>query len=158
MAHNPVNHPLRPLYRALAAVSGIYLILFGVVALIVNAGGEFFAVHGDHALGQGANTFSAIVSLVLGAIVLLTTLVGRNVDTEADKFLGYAVLVIGSYGLASARTDANFLGFTVATIIVMYLIGLILIMASLYTKTAPPEETGVPRQVREGQARETQSV
>jgi hypothetical protein len=158
MAHNPVNHPLRPLYRALAAVSGIYLVLFGVIALIVNAGGEFFAVHGDHALGQGANTFSAIASIVLGAIVLLTTLIGRNVDTEADKFLGYAVLVIGSYGLASARTDANFLGFTVATIIVTYLIGLILIMASLYTKTAPPEETGAPRQVREGQVKETQSV
>ena len=68
------------------------------------------------------------------------------------------MLVIGSYGLASARTDANFLGFTVATIIVMYLFGLILIMASLYTKTAPPEETGAPRQVREGHIKETQSV
>jgi hypothetical protein len=154
MAHTPVNHPLRPLYRALAAVSGIYLILFGVVGLIVNAGGEFFAAHGHHALGQGANMFSAILSLALGAIVLLSTLIGRNVDTEADKFLGYAFLVIGSYGLATARTEANFLGFTVATIIVMYVIGLVLILASLYSKTAPPAETGAPRPVREGRVKE----
>ena len=31
MAHNPVNHPLRPLYRVLGGLSGLYVLLFGVL-------------------------------------------------------------------------------------------------------------------------------
>ena len=38
MAHNPINHPLRPIYRGLALLAGVYLVAFGVVGLIVTAG------------------------------------------------------------------------------------------------------------------------
>ena len=31
MAHFPVNHPLRPLYRTLAGLVGAYLLVFGIV-------------------------------------------------------------------------------------------------------------------------------
>ena len=60
------------------------------------------------------------------------------------------LLVLGTYELAVIRTDANFLKFTISTIVVTYLVGLALLLASLYTKTAPESEAGEPRQVREG--------
>ncbi len=151
MAHNPVNHPLRPLYRALGALAGAYLVLFGIVGLIVTAGNGLFGQPDDRVLGQGANLFWSIISLILGAIVLIGVVVGRNLDVEIDKYVGWGLLVIGSYELAASRTDANFLKFSIATVVVTYLVGLVLIVSGLYSKTAPPETTGAPRQVREGQ-------
>jgi uncharacterized protein DUF4383 len=149
MAHNPVNHPLRPFYRALGALAGAWLVLFGIVGIIVNAGDDFFVAHAERVLGQGVNLFGSIISLVTGAVVLVVTLLGRNIDTETYKFLGWAVLTVASYGLATARTDANFLGFTISTVVVDYLVGLVLVLAGLYTKSAPDAEAGAPRQVRE---------
>jgi hypothetical protein len=152
MAHNPVNHPLRPLYRALGALTGAYLVLFGVVGLIVTPGNGLFGQPDDRVLGQGANLFWSIVSLILGAIVLIGVVIGRNLDVEINKYLGWGLLVVGSYELAASRTDANFLKFTVATVVVTYLVGLVLILSGLYTKTAPPENAGAPRHARQDQA------
>jgi hypothetical protein len=147
--HNPVNHPLRPLYRALAALAGAYLIVFGVVGLIVTPGNGLFGQPDDRVLGQGANLFWSIVSLIVGAVVVLVTVIGRNLDTQVNYLIGWGLLVIGTYELAVSRTDANFLKFTIATVVVTYLVGLMLILSSLYTKVAPPSEAGAPRQERE---------
>jgi len=150
MAHNPVNHPLRPLYRALAFVAGAYLVVFGIVGLIQTSGESFTGSTGVRVLGQGSNLLWSIVCLVLGAIVVIATALGRNLDTEADKYIGWALLVIGSYELAMSRTEANIFGFTIATVVVTYLLGLILITAGQYSKVAPSSQAGEPRQVREG--------
>ena len=150
MAHTPVNHPLRPLYRVLAGLAGVYLIVYGVVGIIVTSGNGLFARPDERVLGQGGNLFWSIVALIIGAVVVAVTVVGRNLDTQVDKFVGWGLLVIGTYELAVNRTDANVLKFSVATVIVTYLLGLILILASQYTKVAPPSEAGAPRQVKEG--------
>jgi Domain of unknown function (DUF4383) len=150
MAHNPVNHPLRPLYRALGALTGVYLVLFGIVGIIVTAGDGLFGKGGDRVLGQGANLFWSIVALLIGAIVLIATVIGRNADTAADKYLGWGLLVLGSFGLAFSRTDANIFGQDISTVIVTYIVGLALITTSLYSKVAPADRAGAPRQVREG--------
>ena len=87
---------------------------------------------------------------MVGAVVVVVTVIGRNLDTEVNKFIGWGLLVIGTYELAVSRTDANFLKFTVGTVVVTYLVGLTLILSSLYTKVEAPSEAGAPRQVREG--------
>jgi hypothetical protein len=158
MAHNPVNHPLRPIYRALSALTGAYLVLFGIVGIIVNSGHDFLATLGEPVLGQHANMLWSILALIIGAIVLVTTMIHHNLDSHADKFLGWAMLVVGSYSLAANRTNANFLGFSMATVIVSYIVGLVLIMCGLYTKTAPRQRVSAPRQEREREVRETQSA
>ncbi|XVU24847.1 DUF4383 domain-containing protein [Actinoplanes sp. CA-054009] len=150
MAHTPVNHPLRPLYRALGLLVGAYLIVFAIVGFIQTSGESFTGDNGERVLGQGSNLLWSIISLVLGAIVLGAAVIGRNLDVVAYKYVGWALLVFGSYELAASRTDANFLGFTVSTVVVTYLAGTILITAGLYSKVAEPSKAGAPRQVREG--------
>ncbi|HEY7271094.1 MAG TPA: DUF4383 domain-containing protein [Actinoplanes sp.] len=132
MAHTPINHPLRPLYRALCALVGIYLILFGVVGFLVG--------DGDRVLGQGANTLWSVVSLILGVIVLAATVMGRNLDVKVNQYVGWALVAIGTLSLAVSRTDANFLDFTVSTVVVTYICALILILSSLYGKVGTDED------------------
>jgi hypothetical protein len=150
MAHYPVNHPMRPLYRMLALLAGVYLILFGIVGLITTSGAGLLDRPGTIVLGQGANLLWSILSLVIGVVAIIGTLVGRGVATQTQWLLGWALMVIGSYGLATSKTDANYLGFTIATVIVTYLVGWVLLLSSLYMRVGPPETTGAPRQVREG--------
>jgi hypothetical protein len=150
MAHNPVNHPLRPIYRAIAGIVGVYFVVFGVVGLILTADEGLFGRAGDRVLGQGANLFWSIVAIVIGIVVVAATVLGRNRDVLVDTYLGWALLVIGTFCLAVIRTGANFLDFSISTVIVTYLAGLALILAGLYSKTAPMEQTSEPRQVREG--------
>jgi hypothetical protein len=102
--------------------------------------------------------YSSIIALATGAVLLIVTALGRNLDTQTYKFLGWAVLIVATYGLATARTDANFLGFTISTVMVDYLVGLVLIAAGLYVKTGSPAETGAPRQVRERTMAEVRSA
>lgn len=158
MAHIPVNHPLRPIYRAIAALMGLYLIAFGILGIIVTADESLFGQGGDRVFGQGANLFWAIVSIALGAVVLIATFLGRNIDVAVNTYIGWALVVIGTFSLAVIRTDANFLDFSIATVIVSYIVGLSLITAALYSKVAPPEEAGEPRQVREGRTTESHAA
>ena len=150
MAHTPVNHPLRPIYRVVGFITGAYLVAFGILGFITTSG-EAFTGPGARALGQGSNMLWSIVALALGALVILGTAVGRNIDVAVDQYLGWGLLVLGSYELAVLRTDdVNIFGFTMSTVIVTYLVGLLLITVSLYSKTAPQSQTGAPRQVRVG--------
>ena len=150
MAHTPVNHPLRPLYRALSFLAGAYLVVFGIIGLIQSAGESFTGRTGVHVFGQETNLLWSIIAVIIGAIVLGATAVGRNLDVAADQYMGWALLVFGSYELATNRTDANFLGFSISTVVVTYLVGLVLITCSLYLKTATQSAVGAPRQAREG--------
>lgn len=150
MAHNPVNHPMRPMYRTLGFLAGAYLLVFGIIGLIQTSGHDFTGDVGVRVLGQQTNMLWSIITVIVGAIVLIATVIGRNADAAADRLLGWALLVVGAYGLATGRTDANFLGFSIATVIVTFLVGLVLITTSLYSKVAPVDRAGAPRQVREG--------
>jgi hypothetical protein len=152
MGHNPINHPLRPVYRALGGLIGLYFVVFGVVGLIVTGGDGLFSNDTDRVLGQASNLAHSILSIVLGVVVLVATVLGRNLDVAVDKYLGWGVLVLGTYSLAVIRTDANFLNFSVSTVVVTYLAGLVLIMAAYYSNVAPPEQAGTPRQTRERQS------
>jgi hypothetical protein len=157
MAHNPVNHPLRPLYRTLGFLAGAYLVVFGIVGLI---GGDlnFAGLNSGTVFGLGSSILWSIISIIVGAIIVLAAVVGRNVDVAANKYLGWTLIVLGGFGLATSRTDANAFGLTIGTVIVTFGVALMLVLSSLYGKVVPTEQAGAPRQVREGQVREGSAV
>ncbi|HEX8346605.1 MAG TPA: DUF4383 domain-containing protein [Actinoplanes sp.] len=152
MAHNPLNHPLRPVYRAISGIVGLYFIVFGVVGVIVTGGEGMFARDTERVLGQGANLFWSIVSIIIGLAVLVATVIGRNLDAAVDTYLGWALLVIGTFSMTVIRTGVNFMQFTISTVIVTYIAGLLLILAGLYTKVGPEEHANEPQPVRQRQA------
>ncbi|MDG4791819.1 DUF4383 domain-containing protein [Micromonospora sp. WMMD1102] len=140
MMHNPINHPARPVFRAIGGLIGLYLVAFGVLGFVQIGGGEFFAQDDTLVLGQGTNLGYSALATALGLVILLATLFGRNVDTAVDTFLGYGLMALGLAALCVLRTDANYLNFSLATSIVTMVLGLVLLMCGMYGKVGSEEE------------------
>ena len=149
MAHTPVNHPMRPLYRVLAALAGLYVLLFGIVGVIRTAGDGLFDRSGTYALGLRTNMAFSIISIVAGVIILAATVFGRNIDHRINQWAGYAFGVMGMLMLALLQTDANILNFSVATCIVSFVISLVLLTAGLYSKMGTEEDVRAEREFQE---------
>jgi hypothetical protein len=140
MAHMPINHPLRPFYRVVAGGFGLYVLLFGVIALVRTAGTGAFAHDGlPGVLGIHANRAFAVISVVAGIVLVGGAIVGGNLDRWINLVGGIVYLAAGLIMLAVLRTDLNLLGFTVTTCIVSFVIGSALLTAGLYGQVGPVE-------------------
>lgn len=147
MAHIPINHPLRPLYRTLAALVGLYCLVFGVAGVVRTSAdgiGTFQREGLPRVLNLPVNQAFAVVSIVVGLAVLVASVVGRNLDHYVDVAAGVTYLVVALAMMTLQRTDANVLGFTVGTCIVWLLFGLVTLMAGLYTKADAAGRAGTP--------------
>lgn len=153
MAHLPVNHPLQPLYRVLAGLIGGYLIVFGIVGVIKTRDLPAFAQDGlPWVLGLRANLAFAVLSIVVGLILLGAAFIGGRVDEMTNMFAAIAFVVAGMAMMVLMQTDLNFLGFTMATCIVSFIIGLVLFTAALYGKTGTAEDIRKEEAFRHGQS------
>jgi hypothetical protein len=138
--HLPTNHPLRPLYRFLALLAGGYCLLFGIVGVMRASGHGFFAVSDVRALGLRTNTAFATLSILVGALVVVSTVMGRNVDHRLGMVAGPAFILVGILMLLLMDTTANFLNFGMSTCIVSFLIGMVIMAAGFYTRVGTLEE------------------
>jgi hypothetical protein len=145
MAHTPVNHPLRPLYRVLAGLTGLYVLFFGIFGVVKTSGTGLFDRPSTYALGLRTNLAFAIISIVAGLIIVAAAAIGRNLDHAVNQVAGYAFAVMGALMLALLQTDANFLNFSVATCIVSFVISLLLLTAGLYSKVGSPDDVEAER-------------
>ncbi|MDH6464213.1 uncharacterized protein (DUF697 family) [Micromonospora sp. A200] len=140
MAHTPVNHPARPIYRAIGGLVGLYLVVFGVLGVIASAGNDLFAQDDTKVLGQGTNLGFSLLSILLGILVLAGTVIGRNLDVAINQFLAYGLMVLGLAELAFLQTDANIGNFSILTVIVVLTLSMVLLMAGMYGKVGTDEE------------------
>jgi hypothetical protein len=135
MVHLPINHPFQPLYRLLAGLVGAYVLAFGIVGVMRTGGRPLFAQGGlPYVLGLHANRAFAILSIVVGVVLVVGALIGGNLHQQMSLVASGIFLVAGLVMLILERTDFNFLGFTPATSIVSFLIGVVLLLAGLYGK------------------------
>ncbi|WP_433688150.1 DUF4383 domain-containing protein [Micromonospora carbonacea] len=140
MAHTPVNHPARPIYRAIGGLVGLYFLAFGVLGLVASAGNDILAQDDTKVLGQGTNLGFSLLSIVLGIAILAGTVIGRNLDVAINQWLAYALMVLGLAELAFLQTDANVFNFTITTDIVVLTLSMVLLMAGMYGKVGTDEE------------------
>ncbi|MBQ0992144.1 DUF4383 domain-containing protein [Micromonospora sp. PSH03] len=140
MAHTPVNHPARPIYRAIGGLTGLYLVVFGVLGIIASTGNEILAQDDTRVLGQGTNLGFSLLSVLLGIIVLVGTALGRNIDVAINQWLAYTLMVVSLAGLAFIRTDANIFNFSITTVVVVMTAALVLLMVGMYGKVGTEDE------------------
>ncbi|MET7949300.1 DUF4383 domain-containing protein [Micromonospora sp. NPDC005324] len=140
MAHTPVNHPARPIYRAIGGLTGLYLVVFGVLGIIASTGNEILAQDDTRVLGQGTNLGFSLLSVLLGIVVLVGTALGRNIDVAINQWLAYSLMVVSLAGLAFIRTDANIFNFSITTVVVVMTAALVLLMVGMYGKVGSEDE------------------
>lgn len=136
--HLPINHPLRGLYRFLGALTGLYVLAFGIVGAARSGGYGLFAREHIVALGLRTNLAFSILSIVVGAVVVAAAGIGRNVDFAVFLAGGLVFLVAGMAMLTLMQTSLNILNFTVATCVVSFIFGLVMLTAGLYGRSGPP--------------------
>lgn len=151
MAHLPVNHRLRPVYRTIAGLSGVYILAFGIVAVVRTASLALFAQDGlPWVLGLQANRAFGILSIVAGAIIVGGAVIGGNTDRWINLVGGQLFLVAGMVMMIFMQTDLNVLGFTIATCIASFIIGLVLLLAGLYGQVGPAHQARGEEDYRHG--------
>jgi hypothetical protein len=131
-SHIPVNHHLLPLYRTLAGLAGLFCLVFGIVGIVRTASDSIFHRGDEVILGLKTNLAFAIISVVVGAIVLIGALIGGNLDHYINLIAGIVYLVSGMLMMSLLQTNANFLNFRMGTCIIAFVIGVVLLTAGLY--------------------------
>ena len=138
-SHLPVNHPLRPLYRVAAGLVGLYVLVFGIAGFTKTRGTPLFAhTNLPWVLGLRTNLAFALLSIVGGAVLLVCTVIGRNLDFLAYLVGGVVFMGVGMLMLGLLRTDANFLGFAMTDCVVSLVFGMLVFAAGLYGRSGSP--------------------
>ena len=108
MAHTPVNHPARPIYRAIGGLTGLYLVVFGVLGVIASTGDEFFAQDDTAVLGQGTNLgLLGVCHRARRGSSWSPPRRPQHRRRRQPSGSAYLLMVLGLATLAVLRTDAN---------------------------------------------------
>ncbi|WP_434742812.1 DUF4383 domain-containing protein [Micromonospora sp. SH-82] len=148
MAHIPVNHPARTLYRIFAGLVGAYILLFGVVGIVVTWGEPLFARNSTWVLGLRTNLAFALVSVIFGIVLIIGASRRGNLGHYMNLTAGAVFMVTGLAMMSVLQTSANFLNFSMSTVVVSLLFGLLLLATGLYDKIGTPEHAEEQRQRR----------
>jgi hypothetical protein len=151
MAHIPINHPLRPLYRALSGLIGLYVLVFGIFGYINTSDLDFFDQHGKWVLLLRTNPAFSVLSIIAGLALVAAAVIGRNVFAYVNLAAGIVFLLAGMSMMTLLQTDANILGFSMATCIASFLFGMLFLAAGLYGKVGSVEAADAEQVYRTGQ-------
>ncbi|WP_196279379.1 DUF4383 domain-containing protein [Catellatospora vulcania] len=138
--HLPINHRKRPLWRALAGVAAVCLLVFGLLGVIATSGRPFLDDAAGPVLGLHTSPALAWLSLLLGAAALLGAIVGGNTAMVLHFGTGAVTLLGGLAALALLETPVNTLGLDVTGCVPAFVVGAILLTAGLYGRTGAPRE------------------
>ncbi len=152
MAHIPVNHPARPVYRVLAGLTSSYILAFGIAGLIETWGAPFFS-RGDHiVLGLRTNPAFSLLSIGAALLLLFAAFYGKNLDHYLYLFGSGVFYLSGFVMMAVLRTDLNLLNFAMRNCIVSYIIGTVFLLAGLYGKVGSKDLEEAENRFRRGES------
>jgi hypothetical protein len=140
MAHIPVNHPMRPLYRTLSGLIGLYILVFGIIGVTQTAGDPLFDRGDVWVLGLRTNLAFAILSIIYGAVLLIGAVIGGNLEHMINLGAGGVFILVGLVMMTLMQTDANILNFSMVNSIVSFVFGLLVLTAGLYDKVGTHED------------------
>ncbi|MDM4722407.1 DUF4383 domain-containing protein [Micromonospora sp. WMMA1363] len=153
MAHFPVNHPARSIYRVLAGLIGLYILVFGVWGVAQTFGDPLFGRDGNWILGLRTNLAFSLASVLFGIVLLVGASRRGNLGHYMNLTAGIVFLVTSILMMSVLQTPANFLNFSMSTVVVSMVFGLILLGTGLYDKVGPQEHAEAERRNRVGAER-----
>lgn len=128
--HLPVDHRLNRVYRVGAGLIGGFLVAFGILGLINHIG--FFDTGGNSVAGLNSNGTLSVLSICIGALLLVGMVIGGNFASTLNMVLGVLFLLNGFLFLGLLDTDSNFLAFKIQNVLFSFVVGLLLMTFGMY--------------------------
>ncbi|MEU6081001.1 DUF4383 domain-containing protein [Streptomyces sp. NPDC047108] len=132
--HLPIDHRLSTVYRIGAGLMGLVLVAFGILGLIGRVG--FFDTGGDTVAGLNTNGALSVLSIVVGFVLFGGMLIGGNLASSLNMWLGVAFLLSGFVNLALLETDVNVLAFRIQNVLFSFVFGLLLMTFGMYGRVS----------------------
>lgn len=126
----PGPHPVHTIHRASAAVCGGFLVLFGGLGLGHRL--PFFSTSGSVVLGLSSNGLLAVVSVIVGGILLASAIRGGHTASTVSMTLGALFLLSGLVNSFVLGTWLNLLAFRPPNILFSLGVGAVLIVTGAY--------------------------
>lgn len=130
----PPEHPLNRFYRIAAAVFGACLMAFGVLGLANRV--PLFTTDGVDVLGLSSNGLLAVVSIVVGAILVAAAAWGGPVASTTTAAIGVLFFLSGLINLGLLNTPWNVFAFEMRNVLFSFVAGLVLMFFGFYGRVS----------------------
>lgn len=127
-------HPIFRVQRVGALVVGLILWAFAILGLANHPG--FLATRGIPVAGMTSNGLLSVISLVVGAVLILAAVLGGRLASLACAVIGGLFVLSGLVNLFVLYGAANYLAFTMPNVIFSFVVGLILLSIGLYGRSS----------------------
>ncbi|MFD7630865.1 DUF4383 domain-containing protein [Streptomyces sp. NPDC059851] len=128
--HLPVDHKLSVVYRVGAGLTGVLLVVFGILGLTNRIG--FFDTGGDQVLSLNTNGALSVLSICVGLLLFIGMVIGGNFASTLNIVLGLAFIASGFVNLALLDTGLNFLAFEIQNVLFSFVVGVMLMWFGMY--------------------------
>lgn len=130
----PVDHRLAQVYRWGAGLGGVFLAVFGILGLIDQVG--FFDTSGKETLGLSSNGALSVLSIVVGAILVVGAVIGGNIASTLNMIVGVVFVLAGFVGLMVLDSSANRLAFRIPNVIFSFVFGFVVLTFGMYGRVS----------------------
>lgn len=128
--HLPADHKLNKIYRVGAGLTGLLLVVFGILGLVHRIG--FFNTGGDTVLALNTNGALSVLSICIGALLFAGMVVGGSFASTLNIVLGLLFIASGFVNLALLDTGMNFLAFHIQNVLFSFVVGVMLMWFGMY--------------------------
>ncbi|MGW6689187.1 DUF4383 domain-containing protein [Streptomyces sp. NPDC054961] len=128
--HLPVDHKLSQVYRIGAGLTGLLLVVFGILGLIDQIG--FFDTGGDTVLALNTNGALSILSICIGGLLFFGMVIGGSTASTLNIVVGLLFIASGFVNLALLDTGLNFLAFRIQNVLFSFVVGVMLMWFGMY--------------------------
>jgi len=126
----PGPHPVHTIHRVSAAACGGFLTLFGALGL--GHGLPFFSTSGSIVLGLSSNGLLAVLSVIVGTVLLASAIRGGQSASTISMMLGVLFLLSGLGNSLVLATPLNVLAFRPTNILFSLAVGAVLLVTGAY--------------------------
>lgn len=128
--HLPADHRLSQVYRVGAGLTGLVLLVFGILGLLNQV--PFLDTHGDTVAGLNTNGTLSVLSIAVGLLLFAGMVIGGNIASNLNMVLGTLFILSGFVNLALLDSSHNFLAFEMPNVIFSFVVGVMLLMFGMY--------------------------
>ncbi|GAA1865413.1 hypothetical protein GCM10009836_52220 [Pseudonocardia ailaonensis] len=121
---------LDALHRVGALVLGLGLWAFAITGIVNRIG--VFSIRGQSVLGLSSNLLLSIISLVVGAVLILAAIRGGRSSSTVTVVVGIAFMLSGIGNVLVLNTGLNVLAFRMSNVIFSLVAGGVLVILGAY--------------------------